>query len=129
MADWHRLPAILFLRLETLQSTLLKLFEQKLFLSNCSKQLITPVNLTRKNFNLTCLSLTNYLISKIGSVLPQLKAAFYRSHFGHCALIEITKFRLESKCHKGYFLNFPPMRALEILTEIHHLLPFLLLTY
>ena len=45
--------AILFLRLETLQSTLLKLFEQKcfcakMFLSNCSKQLVTPVNLTRK---------------------------------------------------------------------------------
>jgi hypothetical protein len=27
---------------------LLKLFEQKNFLSNCSKQLVTPVNLTRK---------------------------------------------------------------------------------
>ena len=31
--------------------TLLKLFEQKIFLSNCSKQLVTPVNLTRKKFH------------------------------------------------------------------------------
>ena len=31
--------------------TLLKLFEQKKFLSNCSKQLVTPVNLTRKTFD------------------------------------------------------------------------------
>ena len=30
---------------------LLKLFEHKLFLSNCSKQLVTPVNLTRKKFH------------------------------------------------------------------------------
>ena len=46
-ANWPRLSTILFLRLETLQSTLLKLFEQIFFLSNCSKQLVTPVNLTR----------------------------------------------------------------------------------
>ena len=31
--------------------TLLKLFEQKKILSNCSKQLVTPVNLTRKKFH------------------------------------------------------------------------------
>ena len=31
--------------------TLLKLFEQKYFLSNCSEQLVTPVNLTRKIFH------------------------------------------------------------------------------
>ena len=42
------MSAILILRLETLHLTLLKLFEQKHFLSNCSKQLVTPVNLTRK---------------------------------------------------------------------------------
>jgi hypothetical protein len=30
---------------------LLKLFEQKNFLSNCSKQLVTPVNLTRIFFH------------------------------------------------------------------------------
>ena len=29
----------------------MKLFEQKKFLSNCSKQLVTPVNLTRKKFH------------------------------------------------------------------------------
>jgi hypothetical protein len=29
----------------------LKLFEQKNFLSNCSKQLVTPVNLTRKKIH------------------------------------------------------------------------------
>ena len=40
-------PFALFLRLETLQLTLLKLFEQNI-LSICSKQLVTPVNLTRK---------------------------------------------------------------------------------
>ena len=49
--------------------------EQKKFLSNCSKQFVTPVNLTRNYF------LTNYLISRIGSELPKLKAAFYESHF------------------------------------------------
>ena len=54
--------------------------EQKKFLSNCSKQLVTPVNLTRKFF------LTNYLISRIGSELPKLKTAFYESHFPHCVL-------------------------------------------
>ena len=54
---------------------------KKIFLSNCSKEFVeTPVNLTRKKINLTCLSLTNYLISM------KLKTAFYRSHFGHCAL-------------------------------------------
>ena len=52
--------------------------EQKNFLSNCSKQLVTPVNLTRNFF------LTNYLISSIGSELPKLKTAFYESHFPHC---------------------------------------------
>ena len=46
-----RLSAILLLRLETLHLILLKLFEQKNFLSNCSKQLVTPVNLTRKKFH------------------------------------------------------------------------------
>ena len=45
------MSAILILRLETLHLTLLKLFEQKKFLSNCSKQLVTPVNLTRKKFH------------------------------------------------------------------------------
>jgi hypothetical protein len=30
--------------------------------------------------------LTNYLISRIGSALPKLKTAFYRSHFGHCVV-------------------------------------------
>ena len=54
--------------------------EQKKILSNCSKQLVTPVNLTRKFF------LTNYLISRIGSELPKLKTAFYESHFRHCVL-------------------------------------------
>ena len=49
-ADWPRLPAILILRLETLHLMLLKLFEQKYFLSNCRKQLVAPVNLTKKNF-------------------------------------------------------------------------------
>ena len=39
-----------------------------------------------KYINLTCLSLTNYLISRIGSGLPKVKAAFYRSHFSHCAI-------------------------------------------
>ena len=50
-ANWPRLSAILILILETLHLTLLKLFEQKNFLSNCSKQLVTPVNLTRKKFH------------------------------------------------------------------------------
>ena len=40
--------------------------EQKKFLSNCSKQLVTPVNLT--------------------SELPKLKTAFYESHFPHCVI-------------------------------------------
>ena len=76
------MSAILILRLETLHLTLLKLFEQKKILSNCSKQLVTPVNLTRKFF------LTNYLISRIGSELPKLKTAFYESHFRHCEMAE-----------------------------------------
>ena len=42
------MSAILILRLETLHLTLLKLFEQKKFLSNCSKLLVTTVNLKRK---------------------------------------------------------------------------------
>jgi hypothetical protein len=54
--------------------------EQKFFLSNCSKQLVTPVNLTRIFF------FTNYLISSIGSELPKQKTAFYESHFTHCAV-------------------------------------------
>ena len=74
----HRFVCFFTIRLETLQSTSLKLFEQKKFLSNCSKQLVTPVNLTRIFF------LTNYLISRIGSELPKLKTAFYESHFPHC---------------------------------------------
>ena len=88
-ADWPRLPAILILRLEILQSMMLKLFEQKLFLSNCRKQLVTPHQSfdKKKYFNLTCLSLTNYSFSRIGSALPKLKTAFYRSHFGHCAIV------------------------------------------
>ena len=55
--------------------------EQKIFLSNCSKQLVTPVNLTR------ILCLTNYSISMIGSELPKLKTAFYESHFLHCEVL------------------------------------------
>jgi hypothetical protein len=86
--NWPCLSAILSVRLETLQLTLLKLFEQKIFLSNCSKQLVTPVNLTRKKNQLTCLSLTDYLISRIGSALLKLKTTFYRNHLGHCALVE-----------------------------------------
>ena len=50
-AIWPCLSTIFILRLETLHLTLLKLFEQKNFLSNCSKQLVTPVNLTRKKFH------------------------------------------------------------------------------
>ena len=50
-ANWPRLSAILILRLEILHLTLLKLFEQKKFLSNCNKQLLTPVNLTRNFFH------------------------------------------------------------------------------
>ena len=79
-ANWPRLSAILFLRLETLQLTLLS---KKNFLSNCSKQLVTPVNLTRIFF------LTNYVISRAGSELPKLKTAFYESHFPHCVMIWI----------------------------------------
>ena len=45
------MSANLILRLETLHLTLLKLFEQKKILSNCSKQLVTPVNLTRKKIH------------------------------------------------------------------------------
>ena len=55
--------------------------EQKHFLSNCSKQLVTPVNLTRNFF------LTNYLIPRSGSELAKLKTAFYESHFPHCVLL------------------------------------------
>ena len=84
-SNWPRLSAILILRLKTLHLTFLKLFEQK-FLSNCSKQLVTPVNLTRKTYQFNLFSLTNYLISRIGSTLPKLKTAFYRNHFGHCGL-------------------------------------------
>ena len=51
-------------------------------LSNCSKHLVTPVNWQEKK-------MTNYLISSFGSVLPKLKTAFYRSHFGHCAVFRI----------------------------------------
>ena len=65
---------------------------QKNFLSNCSKQLVTPVKLTRNFF------LTNYLISRIGSELPKLKTAFYESHFPHCEMCEITSL--------NFFLNF-----------------------
>jgi hypothetical protein len=50
-ANWPRFSAILILRWETLHLTLLKLFEQKKFLSNCIKQLVTPVNLTIKFFH------------------------------------------------------------------------------
>ena len=50
-------------------------------MSNCSKQLVTPVNLTRNYF------LTNYLISSIVSELPKLKTAFNESHFPHCAVL------------------------------------------
>ena len=37
--------------------------------------------------------------------------------FDHCALVEITAFRLESESCKGFFLqiNFPPMRAFEFI--------------
>ena len=41
----------MMLQESNLHSTLLKLFEQKKILSNCSKQLVTPVNLTRKKFH------------------------------------------------------------------------------
>ena len=85
-ANWPRLSAILFQRLETLQSTLLS----KIFLSNCSKQLVTPVNLTRNFF------LTNYLISRIGSELTKLKTAFYESHFPHCVIASATYSKLAS---------------------------------
>ena len=33
------------------------------------------------------------------------------------SLVEITAFRLESKSYKGFFkINFPPLRALKIMT-------------
>ena len=40
----------------------------------------------KKCFNLTCLSLTNYLFSRIWSSLPKLKIDFFRSPFGHCVI-------------------------------------------
>ena len=69
-----------------------KKFEQIFFLSNCNKQLVTPVNLTRKKINLTCLSLINYLISRIESALIKLKTAFHRSHLGHCTCLKNSTF-------------------------------------
>ena len=73
--------------------------EQKKFLSNCSKQLVTPVNLTRKFF------LRNYLISRIGSELQKLKTAFYESHFPHCVIAEVVYGRplIAEQCAKSHF--------------------------
>ena len=62
--------------------TLLKLFEQNIFLSNCSKQLVTPVNLTRKK-NSRIIQFPG-----LGARSPSQKTAFYRGHFSHCELPE-----------------------------------------
>ena len=69
--------------------------EQKKIPSNCRKQLVTPVNLTRNFF------LTNYLISRIGSELPKLKTAFYESHFPHCVWFEFLWIRRYVKMKKN----------------------------
>ena len=61
----------------------------KKILSNCRKQLFNTSQFDKKKyFNLTCLSLTTYLFSKIGSSLPKLKTDFFRSHFDHCVIIQ-----------------------------------------
>ena len=59
-ANWPRLSAILF--------------EQKKILSNCSKQLVTPVNSRIIQF------------PGLGARSESQKTAFYRGHFSHCAL-------------------------------------------
>ena len=75
-------------------------------LSNCSKQLVTPVNLTKKiNFNLTCLSLTNYLISRIGRALPKLKIAFSEV-IGHFAVFQCRQQALRTDCPNKYTVVF-----------------------
>ena len=40
-------------------------------------------------------------------------------HLDQCAMVEITAFRLESKSREGFYLqiNFPPMRALQFITD------------
>ena len=53
-----------------------------------------PVNLTGKYINLTCLSLTNYLISSIGRVgarSQSLKTVFYRGRFVQCVFFKSFK--------------------------------------
>ena len=64
---------------------LLKLFEQKIFLSNCIKQLVTPVNLTRKKSQII-------QFPGLGAYSQSQKTTFYRGHFSHCELPEIKDF-------------------------------------
>ena len=90
-ADWPRLPVILFIRLETLQSMLLKLFEQKIFLSNCRKQLVTPVNLTRKKNQFNPSQFDKLFNFQNWERAPKAKNCLLqnRSHFGHSALLQV----------------------------------------
>ena len=59
---------------------LLKLFEQKNFLSNSSKKLVTPVNLTRKKNH----GLFNF---QDWERAPKAKKLPFRGHFSHCVLL------------------------------------------
>ena len=91
-ANWPCLSAILISRLETLHLKLLESFDQKNFLSNCSKQLVTPVNLTRKKFHELCIQFAG-----LGARSQSQKTAFYRGHFSHCELPEITDLKPQNR--------------------------------
>ena len=51
-ADWPRLPAILLLRLEILKLMLLKLFEQKNFLSNFFVGILDEIDFSKGHFEI-----------------------------------------------------------------------------
>ena len=85
------------------------------FAHDCSKQLVTPVNLT------------NYLISRIGSTLPKLKTAFYRSNFGHCAVGQknfgnkipfLSYFLLQCSCLSSAVFSFNTDQSFELIFYI-----------
>ena len=65
------------------------------FAHDC-KQLVQSID-KKKISILTCLSLTNYLISSFGSVLPKLKTAFYRSHLRHCVVIRHNQLKVSTR--------------------------------
>ena len=58
-----------------------KTFSVELWEAACNTR---QFDLKKKYFNLTCLSLTNYLFFTIRSSLPKLKTVFFRSNLRHC---------------------------------------------